>query len=126
MKSIWRNGKESKIKPNENAFTPEIIASGHVIAVETDKPLPKLHEIDQQIVDQNKFSYIIMPRLGKNLDEYFEQSKRKMSKVSCYQLGITVLTMLEKIHSSGFVYNDLKLDNLMTDFQFKIPKEGTC
>ena len=33
--------------------------------------------------------------------------------------------MLEKIHMSGYVYNDLKLDNLMTDFKYKLPKEGS-
>ena len=87
MKTIWCNRTTFSSKPDEafkNSLTPEILASGHVVAIETDKPLPLLHEIDQKTAKENKFSYIIMPRLGQNLDEYFEKGKRKMSKVSCY------------------------------------------
>ena len=32
-----------------------------------------------------------------------------------YSLGISLLNGLEKIHNAGYVYNDLKLDNLMLD-----------
>ena len=32
--------------------------------------------------------------------------------------------MLEQIHMSGYVYNDLKLDNLMTDHNCKLPRES--
>ena len=39
-----------------------------------------------------------------------------MSKSSAYQLGIHIVTMLEQIHSAGYVYNDLKLDNILMDF----------
>ena len=32
-----------------------------------------------------------------------------------YSFGIQLLNILEKIHEVGFVYNDLKLDNLLLD-----------
>ena len=47
-----------------------------------------------------------------------------MSRCSSYQLGVHVLNMLEQIHSAGYVYNDLKLDNLMTNHQTKLPKDA--
>ena len=42
---------------------------------------------------------------------------RKMgfSKEQVYSFGIQLINILEKIHRAGFVYNDLKLDNLLLD-----------
>lgn len=44
-----------------------------------------------------------------------------MSRSSCYQLGVHILNMLEQIHAAGYVYNDLKLDNLMVNLQCELP-----
>ena len=38
---------------------------------------------------------------------------QKFSKESILSLGIQLINILEQIHSAGYVYNDLKLDNLM-------------
>lgn len=57
-----------------------------------------------------------MPRLGLNLETYFMSCDKKMSKSSAYQLGVHIVTMLEQVHSAGYVYNDLKLDNILTNF----------
>ena len=35
-----------------------------------------------------------------------------------YDLGIQLLDIFEQIHSAGYVYNDLKLNNLMFNFGF--------
>lgn len=35
-----------------------------------------------------------------------------------------ILNLFEQIHAAGFVYNDLKLDNLMTDYKCKLPKDS--
>jgi len=36
-----------------------------------------------------------------------------ISKTSAYSLGYELLTILEKVHSSGYIYNDLKPDNIL-------------
>lgn len=67
-----------------------------------------------------------MPRLGQNLESFFENCKRKMNKSSAYQLGVHIINIFEQIHSAGYVYNDLKLDNIMTEYGFKLPKKETA
>ena len=47
-----------------------------------------------------------------------------MHKSSIYHLGLACLNLLEQIHSAGYVYNDLKLDNLLVDFKESLPMEG--
>ena len=38
-----------------------------------------------------------------------------------YSLGIKILTLLECVHETGFVCNDLKLDNLMIGYEDELP-----
>lgn len=66
-------------------------------------------------------SFYIMPRFGLNLEQYFDQQNRTLSKASVYGLGIKVLSILEQIHSSGYIYNDLKLDNLLIGNYDELP-----
>lgn len=38
-----------------------------------------------------------------------------MNEESIYSLGIQILYIFERLHTSGFVYNNLNLDNLLLD-----------
>ena len=60
------------------------------------------------------YSYIVTPRNGINLQDLFNE-KKKFSRMLVYSLGIQIINILEQIHSAGFVFNDLKPDNLMLD-----------
>ena len=64
---------------------------------------------------------MIMPRLGINLEQYFEAMHNVVPAVSVYSLGIKILTLLECVHETGFVFNDLKLDNLMIGYSDELP-----
>lgn len=44
-----------------------------------------------------------------------------ISKISVYSIGVQLLDNLKIIHSTGFVYNDLKLDNVMLEFDANVP-----
>ena len=70
-----------------------------------------------------------MPRYGQNLEGHFDSLNKKMSKMSVYNLGIELLNIMEQIHNSGYVYNDLKLDNLLIGYNDQLPSkyiEGNC
>ena len=49
-----------------------------------------------------------MTRFGDTLETYMED----LSHLQINQIGIQIITMLEKVHKTGFVYNDLKEDNV--------------
>ena len=66
-----------------------------------------------------------MPRLGQNLEDYFSKQHEQLSSASIRDLGCAIVSMLEAVHKAGFTYNDLKLDNLMVEFDNKLPKKGT-
>ena len=65
--------------------------------------------------------YMIMPRLGQNLEKYFESINHKLPEISIYSLAIKMITLLECVHKIGLVFNDLKLDNLMVETDDQLP-----
>jgi serine/threonine protein kinase len=70
-------------------------------------------EVDGKI---NMQAYCIMPRYGHNLDTWFEKFKFKLSNESILDLAQQILQIMREIHSAGYAYNDLKLDNLMVGY----------
>ena len=54
-----------------------------------------------------------MPRLGPNLQQVF-QAKQSLftTKMAC-DIALQIVDMLEAVHEAGYVFNDLKLDNLV-------------
>lgn len=66
---------------------------------------------------KNQSLYMIMPRYGTNLEEYFSKNKQKMSKFSVLAIGIALLNDFQKIHEAGFTFNDLKPDNILMGFK---------
>ena len=58
-------------------------------------------------------TFYIMPRYGLNLQQILDKCEAKLPEASIYQIGLSLLNTLELIHNSGFVYNDLKPDNIL-------------
>lgn len=59
---------------------------------------------------------MVMPKYGLTIHELFHSRGGQLTTESIYSLGIQLVNILEQIHSAGFVFNDLKLDNLLFDF----------
>jgi serine/threonine protein kinase len=70
-------------------------------------------------------AWVIMPRYGYNLDLYCGKLEYKLSNESILDIGKAVLFTLEATHKAGYVYNDLKLDNLMVGYGQKVSKNST-
>ena len=56
---------------------------------------------------------ILTNRFGNELDYYHRQRDQMFSIEKVNQLGVQLVTLLEQFHSIGFVYADLKPDNLL-------------
>jgi len=68
---------------------------------------------------------MITPRYGVNLENYYFSQNCKFSKISIYSLAIDLIKNLKILHDAGYVYNDVKLDNIMTGFNVELPKTYT-
>lgn len=64
-----------------------------------------------------------MPKLGMEVDQYFNSMGKSLSTKSIIYLGMEVLKILEKVHSSGYVYGDLKLDNILIGEGQQLPDQ---
>jgi serine/threonine protein kinase len=80
-------------------------------------------QTNQDTVKEDLLSYMIMPRYGKNLEDFFEKQKCKVSNNTILEIALGTLHMLESVHAAGYAYNDLKLDNIMVGFKNKLPRE---
>ena len=67
-------------------------------------------------------AFFIIPRYGKSLQSIVRKQKESLNLSSVLNLGIHLLNILEAIHDSGLVYNDLKLDNILLDMCENLPK----
>ena len=68
-------------------------------------------------------AWFIMPRYGYNLEYIFNKMEHRLLKSSIYDIGLAILFNLEAVHKAGYVYNDLKLDNLMVGYRQTIYKK---
>ena len=68
-------------------------------------------------------AWVIMPRYGVNLEYVCEKVNYQLSTASIHDIGQVILTTLEAVHKAGYIFSDLKLDNLMTGYKQKVYKE---
>ena len=73
--------------------------------------------------DYTPLVYYIMPRYGLNLQEILESRGNYLNNASIFGLGLQLLDILELVHDSGLVYNDLKPDNIMIGTEDKLPSQ---
>ena len=69
-------------------------------------------------------AWVIMPRYGYNLDFYCGKLEYKLSHESILDIGKAMLFTLQATHRAGYVYNDLKLDNLMVGYGQRVSENS--
>eukprot|EP01135_Chromosphaera_perkinsii_P004414 Nk52_evm17s280 gene=Nk52_evmTU17s280 len=61
-----------------------------------------------------RFSYVVMQLLGKNLSELRKkQPETKFSHITCSLLGLQMLSAIEHIHRNGYLHRDIKPSNFV-------------
>lgn len=84
--------------------------------------------VDYGLINQIKhgketlLAYMIIPRYGHNLDTFFTKQNQHLNRQSILDLGLRIISMLQRCHEAGLVYNDLKLDNILFGYNTKFPR----
>ena len=114
LAKVWQNSKNSKAALRSFGRVPKICKYGFFFHIKEAKIVSDV--TSEQISNGVLLMYIIMESFKVNLQTLFEF--KKFSKDSVLSLGIQLLNIFEQIHDSGFIFNDLKLDNLMVNHNF--------
>lgn len=64
------------------------------------------------------YAYYIMPKYQLSLEQYFESANRPDIQQRL-DIACQLLEIFKIVHKSGIIYNDLKLQNVMIDFDEK-------
>ena len=101
IKAIQRLNKNKHFKLLEEKLLPVVISEGSFI-----------HRIKEG--DEAELFYYLMPYYGPiNMDQYVAGKGNKLEIAEILGLGLKLFDALKVIHKSGYIYNDLKLDNIM-------------
>lgn len=70
-----------------------------------------------------------MTRFGEDVESRLLHRRYKVSKESVFSLGFKLVNIIEQVHNSGHIFNDLKLDNVLLGHGDKLPSDsshGNC
>ena len=84
---------------------------------------PEVECYGMAVQGEELMAWVIMPRYGVNLEYVCERLGYQLSHATIHDVGSAILTTLEAVHKAGYVFCDLKLDNLMTGYKQTVYKE---
>lgn len=71
--------------------------------------------------ERKVWSYIIQDKLGRTLEDYLFERNEAFTEKTTLQVGIQLLDSIKMIHKAGFLYNDLKLNNIVVGDAAELP-----
>ncbi|KAI8973856.1 kinase-like domain-containing protein [Pilobolus umbonatus] len=71
--------------------------------------IPKVHYFGEE----GLHNILVLDLLGSNLEDVFEKCGRKMPLKTLASLAVKMLSIIEAVHTSGFIYRDIKPDNFV-------------
>lgn len=74
--------------------------------------IPKIYEM----IDAENFNLLVMERLGKNLEELFNENNKKFCIDTVLYLSLYIVSLIEILHKAGFIHRDIKPSNFMVGF----------
>jgi len=109
IKSLLRINKNKYFISKDEKFIPKVYSYGSFFHRKSELESPKL--------DKELF-YYVMPKYGtKDMDQYAEKMSFKFTDSEILGFAVKILESLKMVHKAGYVYNDLKLDNIVVDIK---------
>ena len=71
--------------------------------------LPKTYDYLQS----SDYNIMVMQLLGPSLEDLFNKYNRKFQLPTVYQIGLQLVTLLEKLHNCGYIHRDIKPNNFL-------------
>ncbi|WP_352418157.1 AarF/UbiB family protein [Proteiniborus sp.] len=100
-----------KISKDINSITREF---NMMTKLKSLKNVPRVYEIDDYERNENIYYFLVMEYIeGYNLKEIIKYGSMKVKEI--IGIGIILLNILEKFYKMGYVYADLKPENIMID-----------
>lgn len=105
------NTRALKISKDINSIAREF---NMMIKLKSLKNIPRIYEIDDYKKSGNIYYFLVMEYLdGYNMKEIIKYGSMKVKEI--IGIGIILLNILEKIYKMGYVYADMKPENIMID-----------
>lgn len=105
------NVRALKISQDINSITREF---DMMTKLKQLKNIPKTYDIDDYKKSGEVYYFFVMDYIeGYNIKEIIKHNKMKVKEI--IGIGIIILNILEKIYKMGYVYADIKPDNIMID-----------
>ncbi|XP_038146576.1 serine/threonine-protein kinase VRK1 [Cyprinodon tularosa] len=114
-----------KVEPHENgplfselhfymrAAKPDIIQSWLKSKRPKHLGVPRYWGSGQHVKGDKKYRFMVIDRLGTDLQKKFEECGKRFPRKLVLQLGLRLLDTLEFIHEHEYVHADIKASNLM-------------
>uniref|UniRef100_T1J981 ELMO domain-containing protein n=1 Tax=Strigamia maritima TaxID=126957 RepID=T1J981_STRMM len=77
--------------------------------------MPRFFEFGTDVVNGTEHFFIVMARMGNNLQELWLENGKILSPKTVINIGIQILNVLEYIHNGRYVHNDVKPSNILVD-----------
>ncbi len=111
VKDVNGNIRALKISQDVNSITREFDI---ISKLKHLKSIPKAYELDDYKKNGNIYYFFVMDYIeGYNIKELIRHGKLRDEDI--IGIGIILLNILEKIYKMGYVYADIKPDNIMID-----------
>lgn len=82
----------------------------------------KFYKDTTKETETKTWSYQVQNKLGETMENYLFAREQPFSEKTVFQIGLELLESFKMIHEAGYIFNDLKLDNVLIGDDQSLPQ----